>query len=242
MKINKINKTSSAFTLIELLVVIAIIAILAALAVPALTSALAKAQMSGTMNNARQLYLAQFQMSNDGAATGDASSAWPGDLVNGGYLGAGATLVDYASVLLAKGYLKGGDVIKLVNAPSAAFSAAVALGPPESLNTPTGTAALKVYPVLDADPSNAIFAVTRNYTYDTALGAGTVPYGTKGFIVVQKGGNAAVFKEGQATLAGWGGAGNEVTFQNQVGLKTGNAEGTVTVGDPTIPHAPFAYP
>ena len=42
----KINKTSSAFTLIELLVVIAIIAILAALAVPALTSALAKAQMT----------------------------------------------------------------------------------------------------------------------------------------------------------------------------------------------------
>src|SRR5689334_13420296 len=70
-----------AFTLIELLVVIAIIAILAALAVPALTSALKKAQMSGTMNNARQLYLAQFQMSNDGAATGDASSAWPGDLI-----------------------------------------------------------------------------------------------------------------------------------------------------------------
>ena len=80
MKINKINKSSSAFTLIELLVVIAIIAILAALAVPALTSALSKAQQIGTMNNARQLYLAQFQMSNDGTATGDTSSAWPGDL------------------------------------------------------------------------------------------------------------------------------------------------------------------
>src|SRR6266481_1222302 len=91
MKI-KINKPSllfnlpkqrervSAFTLIELLVVIAIIAILAALAVPALTSALSKAQQTGTMNNARQLYLAQFQMSNDGSATGDTSSAWPGDL------------------------------------------------------------------------------------------------------------------------------------------------------------------
>ena len=79
MKI-KINKSSSGFTLIELLVVIAIIAILAALAVPALTSALNKAQMTGTMNNARQLYLAQFQMANDGTATGDPSSAWPGDL------------------------------------------------------------------------------------------------------------------------------------------------------------------
>ena len=81
MKI-KINKSFSAFTLIELLVVIAIIAILAALAVPALTSALSKAQQTGTMNNARQLYLAQFQMSNDGAATGDTTSAWPGDLAS----------------------------------------------------------------------------------------------------------------------------------------------------------------
>ena len=30
-----------------------------------------------------------------------------------------------------------------------------------------------------------------------------VPYGTKGFIVIHKGGDAAVFKEGQATAAGW---------------------------------------
>ncbi len=80
MKI-KTNKSFSAFTLIELLVVIAIIAILAALAVPALTSALKKAQMTGTMNNAHQLYLAAFSMANDGAATNDASSAWPGDLI-----------------------------------------------------------------------------------------------------------------------------------------------------------------
>src|SRR5437763_16981280 len=104
MKINKTNKTSSAFTLIELLVVIAIIAILAALAVPALTSALKKAQMSGTMNNARQLYLAQFQMSNDGAATGDATSAWPGDLITDTLL-TEAELPHYCiSILHAQGY------------------------------------------------------------------------------------------------------------------------------------------
>ena len=39
--------------------------------------------MTGTMNNGRQLYLAQFQMSNDGAATGDDTSAWPGELLPG---------------------------------------------------------------------------------------------------------------------------------------------------------------
>jgi prepilin-type N-terminal cleavage/methylation domain-containing protein len=226
----------SAFTLIELLVVIAIIAILAALAVPALTSALSKAQMIDTMNNARQLYLAQFQMSNDGRATGDASLAWPGDLLAGGFLPrTGATLVDYANILLAKGYLKAGNAIKLFNAPTAVFTAIVNVGPPEQLAAARGTAALKVYPVKDADPSNAIFAVTANYTYDIALFAHSVPYGTEGFISIQKGGNAATFSSGQATLAGWGGPGNEIKFQNQVGLKTGDAEGTVTAGDPAKP-------
>src|SRR5262245_3018956 len=99
----------SAFTLIELLVVMAIIAILAALAVPALTSALKKAQMTGTMNNGRQLYLAAFSMSNDGAATGDASSAWPGDLIAGGNLAAGSLQNFCNDFLLNKGYLRAGD-------------------------------------------------------------------------------------------------------------------------------------
>jgi prepilin-type N-terminal cleavage/methylation domain-containing protein len=230
MKI-KTKKFFSAFTLIELLVVIAIIAILAALAVPALTSALNKAQMTGTMNNARQLYLAQFQMSNDGTATGDASSAWPGDLIAGGFLTGGAGhLVDYANILLAKGYLKGGDVIKLFNAPSAVFTAQVNVGPPESLSNAAGTASLKVHPVLDADPANAIFATTHNYVYDQLLAAGSVPYGTKGFVTIQKGGNAAVFRSGQDTLAGWNNV--PITFQNQIGLKTGDTEGNVTANDP----------
>jgi prepilin-type N-terminal cleavage/methylation domain-containing protein len=236
----KINKTSSlltflkqrervsAFTLIELLVVIAIIAILAALAVPALTSALAKAQMSGTMNNGRQLYLAQFQMSNDGAATGDATSAWPGDLIAGGYLTAG-DYTTYLNTLLKKGYLKAGDVLKLENAPGSNLKATIdnTATPPTITSLDSGTAALKVYTVTDQDPANAVFAVSDNYTYNTALTAASVPYGTKGFIVIQKGGNAAVFKEGQAQLAGWGGAGNETTFQNQIGALPGAAPGTL---------------
>jgi len=51
-------RSQSAFTLIEMLVVISIIAVLAAFAVPALTSALTKGQMTGTLSNCRQLYLA----------------------------------------------------------------------------------------------------------------------------------------------------------------------------------------
>jgi prepilin-type N-terminal cleavage/methylation domain-containing protein len=230
MKI-KLNKSSSGFTLIELLVVIAIIAILAAFAVPALTSALAKGQMTGTMNNCRQLYIAQFSMSNDGSATGAAGLAWPGDLATGGYLPAGSNLITYANLLIANGYLRAGDAIKLFNAPGASFQATVVAGPPESLGAPAGQAAIKVYPVSDADVANAIFCVTRNYLYDTALAAGSAPYGQKGFITIKKGGDGAVFRSGQAlaTNPPWT---DNYQFQNGVGLKPGDAVGTVTVGDP----------
>lgn len=236
MKI-KVKKFWSAFTLIELLVVIAIIAILAALAVPALTSALKKAQMTGTMNNGRQLYLAAFSMANDGAATGDAGLAWPGDLMNATPALVAGSLQQYCNdFLLQKGYLKGGDFLKLLNAPSTAFVATVVSGPPEAITFTGGTASLKVYPVTDAAPSSAIFCVSHNYDYDTALTTSTsqIPYGTNGFIVVQKGGSAAVFKEGQALAGGWT---SPTIFQTAVGTKcdetsTCDPTGAPVAGDP----------
>jgi prepilin-type N-terminal cleavage/methylation domain-containing protein len=226
MKI-KLNKPSSAFTLIELLVVIAIIAILAALAVPALTSALAKAQMSGTMNNDRQFYLAQFQMSNDGAATGDSTSGWPGDI-------APANFLAYCNVLLAKGYLKGADVLKLCSAPGASLTGTVTPATsttPEVLSALGGRSALKFYLVTDANPSNTIFGVTHNYTYNTALSGANTPYGTKGFVVVRKGGDAIVLKEGQALSTGWPG---NIQFQNGVGMMPGDTVGTIGTEPGTV--------
>jgi len=238
MKINMFSSHRPAkasrqggFTLIELLVVIAIISILAAFAVPALTSALKKGQMTGTMNNARQLYIAQFQMSNDGAATGDAGSAWPGDLIAATLL-APVTLNAYTDYLVAKGYLQGGDVLKLLNAPGSSLTGTYAAGPPETMTYTGGSDALKVYPVLDADPVSAIFCTSTNYVYDTAIVSGAVPYGTNGFIVVHKGGDAAIFKEGQAVDAPpqWP---DDITFQTTVGFKTGDTYGGVpTAGEP----------
>src|SRR5437667_10860372 len=182
------TKVSSAFTLIELLVVIAIISILTALAVPALTSALTKAQMTGTMNNCRQLYLAQFSMSNDGTATGSAGLAWPGDLATAGILGVGTSLVDYANILISNGYLRAGDALKLFNAPGTGFTGTVASGPPEVLTGTGGTAAIKVYDVRDADVANAIFCVSNNSVYDTRRTAPRVPYGIKSLITGKTGG------------------------------------------------------
>src|SRR5438309_8448532 len=105
------TRSQSAFTLIEMLVVISIIAVLAAFAVPALTSALTKGQMTGTMNNGRQLYLAAQQMALDGAANSDPNLCWPGDDPTI------KKVQDYANRLYANDYLKPGDFQKLLNAP-----------------------------------------------------------------------------------------------------------------------------
>jgi prepilin-type N-terminal cleavage/methylation domain-containing protein len=222
MKI-KISKPSSAFTLIELLVVIAIIAILAALAVPALTSALAKAQLTGTMNNERQVYLAQFSMANDGTATGDPLLSWPGDLT-----AVPASVQAYINNVVTPGYLKGGDIQKLLNAPSCNLTLTVAAGTPDTVTFTGGKSGIKVYKIKDVDPSNTIFLATRNYIYNTAVAATDVPYGQRGFTVIHKGGDAAVFKAGQAQQAYWGGCG---PFQSAVGQMTGDAAGTCAAND-----------
>jgi prepilin-type N-terminal cleavage/methylation domain-containing protein len=224
----KVRERSGAFTLIELLVVIAIIAILAALAVPALTSALNKAQMTGTMNNAHQLYLAQFQMANDATATGTSNMGWPGDMITSGAIP--ATYLAYLNVLLQNGYLKAGDIARLMNAPGGNYVADIdwTASPPVLNSIGTGDAGIKVYTVGDADSINCIFAASHNYIYNTALvppdsatGAG-IPYGQKGFIVVKKGGDAAVFRAGQALATNWP---DNQTFQIQVGMMPGDQEG-----------------
>ena len=236
MKI-KTTKSSSALTLNEMLVVIAIIVILAAFAVSPLTSAWNETQMIGTMNHERQLYLAQFQMSNDGSEFGDASSAWPGDLPT-----VPTTITAYLNVLCGKGYLKGADGIKLMNAPSANYTATVTTtNGIDTLSGQSGTPALKVWANKDVDPATTIFATTHNYVYDTALLGTAVPYGTKGFITIKKGGDAAIFRVGQATDAGWT---SPTVFQNSVGYKATDSVGTATPNDPlprTADNRPLTY-
>ena len=219
------SRLQSAFTLIEMLVVISIIAILAAFAVPALTSALTKGQMTGTMNNGRQMYLAAQQMALDGSANSDPNLAWPGDyapLPN---------LSQYMTRLVDNDYLKVGDVQKLLSGPGAAAAVTSDNATPPVI-TVAGTSALKIYPVTESDASNAIFAVSRNYVYDTALvaqvnNAPNNPFGQKGFIVQRKGGDASVLRANNAIDNG-----NIPQFEAQVGKKPGEAQGTASQGDP----------
>ena len=217
------RKNRAAFTLIELLVVIAIIATLATFAVPALTSALTKGQMTGTMNNARQLYLAGYQMSLDGTTNADANLAWPGDYTSGV-----TTLQAYVEKLVQNDYLKASDLAKILSAPGATCTATGSTSTPITV-TLSGTSGLKVYPVTSADASNVIFAVTSNYKYNTALVTTDKPYGDKGFVVVRKGGDAAVLRKNNATKT----SGQEASFESLVGKKPGDAQGTVGSGDPS---------
>lgn len=191
------NKTTTpAFTLIELLVVISIIAILALLAGPALTQALTKGQMTGTMNNARQLYLAGFQMATDGAANSNPAYSWPGDDP------AVTSLEAYCAKLVQNDYLKAGDMQKILNAPGATCNVTTVPGPPASV-TLAGRSALKVYKVKEVDSSNTIFSVTSNYVYNAPLDPTQVPYGDKGIVVIRKGGDAGVYRKNEATQSGW---------------------------------------
>ena len=220
MNLMKTRTRPSAFTLIELLVVIAIIAILAAFAVPALTSALARGQMTGTLNNMHQFHLAAQQMAIDGSANSDPTLGWPGDITSPATLTA---LSKYCDILISNNYLQGGDVRKILSAPgmNCTFTGGTT-DPSTGAYTAIGNLtnpALKVYLLKDNNPSNTIFAETNNYTYNTALQSASTPYGTKGFIVQHKGGDAVMLRQAQATGSG-------TPFQTAVGRVPNDTDGT----------------
>jgi type II secretory pathway pseudopilin PulG len=213
--------SAAAFTKIEAVVVVVIIAVILVLAWPAFTSALTKRDLTRTMNNARELYLAAFRMATDGAATSDANLAWPGDYPAG-------NLADYCGKLVEKDYLKASELQRILSAPGANCVVSSTNGPAVSLS---GKNALKVYKVKGADPSNTIFAASTNYIYGTVLNSNEIPFGDAGFVVVRKSGDAGVYKRAQATLEGFDN--NPERFQSEIGGLPGAAKESVTAGDGT---------
>ncbi|MFL6521757.1 MAG: type II secretion system protein [Chthoniobacterales bacterium] len=211
---------SAAFSRIALIVVLAIVAGILLLAWPVVSNALVKRDLTRTMNNARELYLAAFRMATDGAAKFDSNRAWPGDYP-------ATRLAEYCNKLVQNGYLKPADLQRLLSGPGATSTATMS-GPPATLLL-TGKSALKLYKVKASDPSNTIFAVSANYVYDTPLNPGSVPFGDAGFVVIRKSGDIGVYKKGQATTAGYDN--NSQAFQLAIGALPGAVKGKVAPGD-----------
>src|SRR3954471_910724 len=105
------HSARQGFTLIELLVVIAIIAILAALAVPQIAAALTKGQLTQTLNNARQIYIATMRMTTDASVTPDPKLGWPGDVTDI------TSLSNFVDRLVTYKYVDTGDLKSLFYAP-----------------------------------------------------------------------------------------------------------------------------
>lgn len=214
--------SSAAFSRTELVVIIVVIGVILVLAWPAFTSAVAKRDLTRTMNNGRELYLAAFRMATDGAAKSDASLAWPGDY-------SANSLAEYCGKLVEHDYVKAADLQRMLSAPGAACTVTMSGSPAAA--TLSGKSALKIYRVKNADPSNTIFAASSNYFYDTQLNPSALPFGDFGFVIVRKGGDAGVYKNRQATSEGF--ENNAERFQSDLGIGAlpGAAKGDVTPGD-----------
>jgi hypothetical protein len=204
-----------------LAVVIVIVVVVVLLAWPTITSALHKREITRTMNNSRELYLAGFHMAIDGAAKSDGNLAWPGDYP-------ATSLAEYCGKLVQNDYLKASDLQRILSAPGATCTVTPTAGSPATV-TLTGRSALKVYKMKTTDPSNAIFSASSNYIYNTALSPTAGPFGDNGFVVVRKSGDADMYGKNQATLAGWGN--NAAEFKSKIGTLAGVVDGTLPSGD-----------
>lgn len=176
---------SAAFTLIELLVVISIIGILAALALPAITSALARGQMTQTLSNCKQLHLATTQMALDATTTGDTNLGWPGDT--------GSTWTSWANNLCTGGYLSTNDFKKLISAPGVVPTGNDPASP--------GKSGVIAYAVAENSEGSTVFLSSANFTNTASGGSAPVatakPYGNKGFVVFRKAGDGAILQARQ---------------------------------------------
>jgi prepilin-type N-terminal cleavage/methylation domain-containing protein len=178
MKILK--RSLRAFTLIELLVVISIIAILASLAIPAVTGALARGQMTQTLNNARQLHLQTQTMTIDSTTSGEGWS-WTYNGTN-----AASSVQEFAQALMVNRYLTQAELRKIFTAP----------GVTPKIDDPftADNIAFRIFQTKDSDPSENPFVVTKNWGgINSGLSGETQPYGDKGFVLMRKGGDGGIF-------------------------------------------------
>jgi len=168
------------FTLIELLVVISIIAILASLAIPAVTGALTRGQMTQTLNNARQLHLQTQTMTIDSTTSGEGWT-WTYNGTN-----PAVSVNEFLQALITNAYFTTNDLRKVLSAPGVVPM----IDQPFTANN----IAFKIFRTMDSSPAENPFVMTKNWSNGiTGLDKDSQPYGVKGFVMMRKGGDGAIY-------------------------------------------------
>jgi len=150
-----------------------------------------RAQGWQAVNNARQIYLATFQMATDAAVVDSPSIGWPSDIEDPIKL---KNISDFVNVLVIHGYLNPGDLKIFSAAGIKPYPGIDKLDPPftEKYN------AFKVYLVKESDPGDTIFLATKNFTYGKPLDPKVKPFGDKLAVICFKSGDCRLIKAGHA--------------------------------------------
>jgi hypothetical protein len=181
------SRPNEAQRIVSTLIVVVLFLLLSSISIPRHGSGgFLKGQLTQTMNNARQLYIASYSMATDHGTTGDELLGWPGDLAERKARPV-TTVSGYIERLIEGGYLNRSDMANVLKAPG------VLPWDTSKPIDPNRHCPFKIYRVKESDGPTTLFCASRNLTYNQGLDEKKVPYGNKGFVVVRKGGDGLVF-------------------------------------------------
>jgi type II secretory pathway pseudopilin PulG len=181
MKPSRSPQKCAGLTLLEVLVLLAVVGVLVWMVIPQTSPNLIGGQMTGTLNNARQLQIATQVMALDTKAADGKGLDWTTITVNG--KSEPVSLAAYFQALTENNYLSDSDLRKLLRAPGRS---------PGNGPLTTETIPFRFFVIDGKSPENQPFVVTTNWK-DRVL-TSEMPYGKKGFVVFGKGGSGGIYR------------------------------------------------